>query len=45
VVHLGIGSVYNDLHNLRGQPPMLKPDAAIQRQVDAVVIPNFLFLN
>ena len=30
---------YNDLHNLRGQSPMPKPDAAIPRQVDAVVSP------
>jgi hypothetical protein len=27
----------NDLHNLRGQSPMPKPDAANPRQVDAVV--------
>jgi hypothetical protein len=27
----------NDLHNLRGQSPMLKPDATNPRQVDAVV--------
>jgi len=27
----------NDLHNLRGQSSMSKPDAAILRQVDALV--------
>ena len=26
----------NDMHNLRGQSPVLKPDAANPRQVDAV---------
>jgi hypothetical protein len=34
----------NDLDNLRGRSPILKPDAAIQRQVDAVVM-AVLFLN
>jgi hypothetical protein len=29
--------MHNDLHNLRGQPPMPKPDAANPRQVDAGV--------
>jgi hypothetical protein len=29
--------VHNDLHNLRGQPPMKKPARLIPRQVDAVV--------
>jgi hypothetical protein len=30
---------HNDLHNLRGQSPLPKPDAANPRQVDAVVMP------
>jgi len=33
----------NDLHNLRGQQPLPKPDAAIPRQVHAVVRSIFQF--
>lgn len=32
----------NDLHNLRGQLPMLKPGIAIPRQVDALVRAYFI---
>jgi hypothetical protein len=32
----------NDLHNLRGNFPILKPDAANPRPVDAVVRSSFL---